>query len=758
MKKKLAHLETFIGLLIGLAVAAAFLNSSFESLEVKTVDLRFKARRTTHQRKWASSGIRTEAEAVILVPITDRCIEEIETLDGIKKYPLPRRYHAEMVRFLHACGARIIGFDLIFDLPTEAPGDDDAFVFAVREAGNVVVPIVMDETTMFEDGALTKKIRILHSFGSLADVAAGEGYINIKYDMIQEDGIFRKTFLTSSFGDLTYPAFPLALARCYLEGRPEIKTLDDSVLLGERKIPLYRDGKRDLFLINFLSQPEPFRKISYSDLLKLSRAGETGLKKGKAACGGKAVIIGPHLTGEFDFHLTPFGRVPGMDIHGEVLRSILDQDFLTRPGRWPVAAGVTAIGVALGTFLGKTGFLLAFGVTLIFLAGWLALAVALFNTASIALPLVPVGAVIVSCLVVIRFVKLYIDLWRTNQSLDLRVHELSTLYDISRSISMTLITDKEKRINLVLDKSLASIGAERGSLMLYDKMSDELVVEVVRGEGMGSVQQTRLKLGEGIAGKVLATGAPVISNQGQKDDRFVGTTAYDNALKSILCVPLMVDDQPIGVINLVNKTGGGRFTADDERLAMTIGQQAASVIENARLYRLATIDGLTDLYVHRHFQIRLEEELRRARRYGKHLSIMLTDIDHFKGFNDTYGHQTGDLVLQNVARLLRETVRDIDLPARYGGEEFAVILPETDREGALILAERLRKIIETNEVPTKAYGNLKVTISIGVACFPDIPVEARKDLIEFADMALYHAKENGRNRTTIAEPTMTKKG
>jgi c-di-GMP phosphodiesterase len=170
--------------------------------------------------------------------------------------------------------------------------------------------------------------------------------------------------------------------------------------------------------------------------------------------------------------------------------------------------------------------------------------------------------------------------------------------------------------------------------------------------------------------------------------------------------------------------------------------------ENARLLRLATTDGLTGLYIRRYFEVRYEEEYRRAQRYRDPLSLLMLDIDHFKGINDNYGHQFGDKVIQKVAQIIIEQVRaEIDFPARYGGEEFIVLLPHTKREGACSLAERIRRAC-ADYVFILGEQSLHVTLSLGVAtlhhnnapgCNPEV-------LIERADKALYRAKENGRNR------------
>lgn len=163
------------------------------------------------------------------------------------------------------------------------------------------------------------------------------------------------------------------------------------------------------------------------------------------------------------------------------------------------------------------------------------------------------------------------------------------------------------------------------------------------------------------------------------------------------------------------------------------------------LRRLSTTDGLTSLFNRRHLDSVLDVEFSRASRTGAPLAVMMFDIDHFKKFNDTHGHDQGDRVLKAVSRWFAETLRKHDMAFRYGGEEFIAILPETPLDGAAALAERLRKEIEAGEV-----DGLRVTISIGVAAYPEIPAATGEALVDAADQALYVSKEGGRNRVSRA--------
>ncbi|MDH3519783.1 MAG: diguanylate cyclase [Myxococcales bacterium] len=172
-------------------------------------------------------------------------------------------------------------------------------------------------------------------------------------------------------------------------------------------------------------------------------------------------------------------------------------------------------------------------------------------------------------------------------------------------------------------------------------------------------------------------------------------------------------------------------------------------IELERTRRMVKLDSLTGLYNHRFFQDRLEEEIRRGRRYERPLALLLLDIDHFKAFNDTHGHPAGDAMLQEVSRLLRRISRTEDIVARYGGEEFAVILPETPAEGAEVFAVRVKQLLEARPCgATRLPADSKLTVSIGVATLK--PESSKASLIEAADRALYQAKREGRNRVCVA--------
>ncbi len=217
--------------------------------------------------------------------------------------------------------------------------------------------------------------------------------------------------------------------------------------------------------------------------------------------------------------------------------------------------------------------------------------------------------------------------------------------------------------------------------------------------------------------------------------------------KTFIAIPLIVEKQLIGILSMENSK-----EEDFEKFNIVAGQFALEM-KKATLYgkvqELALTDGLTKLFVRRHFLKRLREEIERSKRHKLPLTLLMADIDHFKKCNDTYGHLVGDVVLKKVGDIIRDNIREVDLAGRYGGEEFCVALPESDMEGARHVAERIRLATEREKI--RAYDeNIQTTISIGLSLYPK-DSKGIKGLIDTADKALYKAKNTGRNRVCVYE-------
>ena len=210
----------------------------------------------------------------------------------------------------------------------------------------------------------------------------------------------------------------------------------------------------------------------------------------------------------------------------------------------------------------------------------------------------------------------------------------------------------------------------------------------------------------------------------------------------VFFTPLVYKERFMGLLAVGSKYAGGPYSERDQEFLSTLAPLASNAISNAHLYDLAIHDTTTGLYMGHYFRQRVTEEVKRARRYGFPVSVIMLDLDYFKRVNDTYGHLTGDQVLRELAGVLIAGSRhDIDVVARYGGEEFVILLPETPLEGAIAVAERIRKAVLRHPFDR---GRISLTISSGVASMPEDAV-ACEDLLEQADIHLYRAKGAGRN-------------
>ena len=334
------------------------------------------------------------------------------------------------------------------------------------------------------------------------------------------------------------------------------------------------------------------------------------------------------------------------------------------------------------------------------------------------------------------------------RKMKIEASEFMSFYRLSKMLASTLKLDEILDIAVTFSKEIVDYDMAVFSLK---EESETLKVAAAKGFRAADMINKIFKPYESIIGWVIKNSKPLFFSDFQGDKRDAPIFPWISLpIRSLICLPLCVKDDTIGVFFIASKKENF-FSAYETKIFEVIAAHTATQIQNAMMYqqmeKMATTDGLTGLFNHRHFQEMLSRELERAERYNEKVSLLLVDIDHFKKVNDTYGHPAGDKILKGVAKILTSSIRGIDAAARYGGEEFAVILVNTDGKGALETAERIRRVMENNKFNIGS-ASIKITGSLGIAVFPgDTGVDdgAQRLLISRADNALYLAKKEGRN-------------
>ena len=350
---------------------------------------------------------------------------------------------------------------------------------------------------------------------------------------------------------------------------------------------------------------------------------------------------------------------------------------------------------------------------------------------------------------------------------------LSALHDTALGLVGRL--EFNELIRAVLSRAGLLTGTCNGFLFLHHPETQDLEMMVGLGVYADEVGR-RIKPGEGLSGKIFQTGEPLILDDYATWPERLPHAKYDN-LHAVVGMPLKGRSSIAGVMGLGHFELGKTFGKSEIDIIERFCQLAVIALDNAQLYtrleeelaerqraqqalkeanlaleRLASLDGLTQIANRRRFDEILQKEWKRLRRSKAPLGLILADVDYFKGYNDTYGHQAGDSCLQAIARTLAANAyRPADLAARYGGEEFAVLLPETEAAGSCFVAQRILAAIRNLRIPHSAsIVAPHVTISLGVACLTANQDDPRV-LIQLADEALYEAKKRGRNRMVLQD-------
>jgi len=333
--------------------------------------------------------------------------------------------------------------------------------------------------------------------------------------------------------------------------------------------------------------------------------------------------------------------------------------------------------------------------------------------------------------------------------------EFAALFSVSEKLSSSL--ELSDIGGIILESARSIVDSDAAMVVLIDDQVSEARIEAVKGPQVNFLKERRFDARSGLVGSsILQKKYWYLPNfkdweksLGRKRKPILTKGLDVRDVGSLLCLPLVHKDKGMGALILTWKQR--RYLSDfEQKILRVFVDMCSQALANARMYlqmeQMATTDGLTGLTNHRVFQDVLLREIERAERMPANISLIMVDIDHFKNINDTYGHPIGDEVLRQLAKLLHDSVRSIDMAARYGGEEFALVLINTDERGALKFSERLRKSAASMKIPADG-ETIQITVSLGLASYPR-DTRNKDELIELADTALYHSKENGRNRVT----------
>jgi diguanylate cyclase (GGDEF)-like protein len=326
--------------------------------------------------------------------------------------------------------------------------------------------------------------------------------------------------------------------------------------------------------------------------------------------------------------------------------------------------------------------------------------------------------------------------------------ELNIMVEIGKTLTSSL--DLQAVLGLIMERVRHLLKPRAWSLLLVDEKTDELCFEIADSPVAERLSGLRLKMGEGIAGWVARHGLPVLCEDVRRDERFA--RHVDAMLSfttcSVICVPLMIRERVLGVIELINSLDEVQFNDADLKILGAIADYAAIAIDNARnferIHELVITDELTGLFNANHFHTLLDHEIERAKRYASEFSLVFLDLDRFKSVNDTHGHLVGSRLLSEFGGLLKRHVRASDQCARYGGDEFVIILPNTSSERAVAMVSNLREVIATHSFLADNGERLRVTASYGIATYP-ADADNKRGLIQAADTAMYRVKESTRD-------------
>jgi len=334
---------------------------------------------------------------------------------------------------------------------------------------------------------------------------------------------------------------------------------------------------------------------------------------------------------------------------------------------------------------------------------------------------------------------------------DRQSYELKIFHDVAKALTSSL--DLDTVLQTIMEKMAAYFEPATWALLMLDETSGESYYAAVVGKGCESINALTLRTGETLARWVIQQAEPIIISDINSDPR-IQQSSNDGFFPdgcSVVCMPVRTGGKMLGIIQLIKVDM--QLYRRNELLLHTLADYAAIAIENARavgrIQELSITDDCTGLYNARHLFTVLAEEVNRSERFGYEFSLLFLDLDHFKSVNDRFGHLIGSRLLAQVGQALRDNLRLVDAAFRYGGDEFAILLPQTSKDAALLVARRLMRVFNGDHWLGSETPSVALRASVGIAGYP-ADATTPQAIVHRADEMMYQVKQAGRNNIAVA--------
>jgi diguanylate cyclase (GGDEF)-like protein len=335
-----------------------------------------------------------------------------------------------------------------------------------------------------------------------------------------------------------------------------------------------------------------------------------------------------------------------------------------------------------------------------------------------------------------------------HNSNNLDAERVMACVEVGKLLTSTL--NLKEILELIMNKISHLIDAQNWSLLLKDRTTDELVFEIVEGTNKDTLIGLRIAPGDGIASQVAETGIPAFLENVKESSKFTGKvdTISGFTTETIICIPLTIYGNILGVIEIINVRDMELFRIRDLPILTILADYAAIAIENshhfAKIHQMSLTDEYTGLYNARYLHQILEDLIHEGDKNKKTLAVVFVDIDNFKNVVDTYGHLSGTLLLKEIGETMSSCLSERDILIKYGGDEYVIIYTETDKETAI---NRTKKILHSLRESTYLKNEsepVKITASFGIAAYPD-DARTKKELLILADNSMYRIKKSSKN-------------